>query len=63
VKIKPKRYLTILSKTTKRKRRQKMRKSNTKRLTALIIAIVMIMSAVLTGCSGSGKADQEESKE
>ena len=39
-----------------------MRKSNTKRLTALIIALVMIVSAVLTGCGGSGKTEQEESK-
>ena len=52
----------ILLKITKRKRRQKMRKSNTKRLTALIIALVMIVSAVLTGCGGSGKTEQEESK-
>ena len=39
-----------------------MRKSNTKRLTALIIALVMIVSAVLTGCGGSGKTEQGEGK-
>ena len=39
-----------------------MRKSNTKRLTALIIALVVIVSTVLTGCGGSGKTEQEESK-
>ena len=39
-----------------------MRKSNTKRLTALIIALVVIVSTVLTGCGGSGKTEQGESK-
>ena len=39
-----------------------MRKSNTKRLTAILLALVMIVSAVLTGCGGSGKTEQGEGK-